>query len=91
LEAVRAALAQEDMRNRQAIDRRAAELGEERWVLDVANSSSFAPVTAGFLVETVRMADMDSVSEHSDEEFKAVIKKYGPKVCHNCKRLDHLC
>jgi hypothetical protein len=79
MDAVRAALAEEELRKTQAYERRAAELGEERWVLDVpASVSSPRKGAAAVQIELVSMADIDALSDTEDENDGR--RKFGPNV-----------
>jgi len=82
LEAVQAAMAEEELRKNQANERRAAEVGEERWVLDVPKS---IPTTSNGALQVVMvsMADIDALSDNDDDSDVDVVegrRKYGPNI-----------
>jgi hypothetical protein len=83
MEAVRVAMAEEDSRKVLALERHAAEVGEERWVLDVAKSTPFNGGLAAMQIEVVGMSNENESSESDDEDGEDEVvgkKKYGPKV-----------
>jgi hypothetical protein len=67
LDAMRAAVAEEDAKRQRAVDRRAADQGETRWRLSVREAPAPA-VEQGLVVQQVGFGELDAPGSSDEEE-----------------------
>ena len=72
LESIQAALAEEELKRSLAVEKRAADLGETRWVLSVREQSS--PKEEDLIIEPLSFAEIDSDSDLEDDDVEQQTK-----------------